>query len=394
MLKTPIRNLYFQTQKIFTLIFLAMFWLQKVSCTILRLNLSKRVWTLGVIEIAGLLSVLSKIIPNSFSYNFGKQFFGYSQYGWHFTHKGSESLNFFVSLFLRPFLFAKSIFRSESFLYLGSEGFLYSGIDQRKFEFKILKWQDKKIVNILTGSDIRSLKLMTMGQGQDLTENIASCISMLYPHLLDDDYDNKIKQRCQVINTYCDFVFSAPNDQKSYLANEIFFPYLIPDSQFSRNDSKFKDLSTIRIVHAPSSPLIKGTLVIRSVIKRLKDEGFQIEYIECSDVANSTVLDLLSDAHIAINELYAFLPGVFGLEALSKFCVLVTRANSSLEPGLGIEADEAWVSCESIDLYEKMRTLLMCTSGLSSIAERGYLWAIENASEKIAGKRFINLINS
>jgi hypothetical protein len=79
-----------------------------------------------------------------------------------------------------------------------------------------------------------------------------------------------------------------------------------------------EEASTTRILHSPSNPKAKGTEAIRVAVLELKDEGFDIEYTELQGVPNQAVRDAVSQADIAIDQLYCDRPGAaFSLECIS-----------------------------------------------------------------------------
>jgi glycosyltransferase involved in cell wall biosynthesis len=61
----------------------------------------------------------------------------------------------------------------------------------------------------------------------------------------------------------------------------------------------------VRIVHAPSNPMIKGTETIRNAIKNLKDKGYKIDYQELINKTNKEVLDILQNCDFVVDELYS-----------------------------------------------------------------------------------------
>ncbi|RRV29811.1 hypothetical protein EGJ23_02400 [Pseudomonas sp. o96-267] len=128
------------------------------------------------------------------------------------------------------------------------------------------------------------------------------------------------------------------------------------------------------IVHAPSSPLIKGTPLVRAAIKKLRLEGYQFEYIELIGVPHSTVIETLKRAHIVLNEFYAFVPGVFGVEAMAANAVLLTSADKEIEPTLFEGANDAWVVTPYWMIYERLKQQLDHPEALQLQAEKGSEW--------------------
>ena len=108
-------------------------------------------------------------------------------------------------------------------------------------------------------------------QKQSGLENICTYLPQLSPHLLSDSYDKKIRSVAFISEKYSDIIFSTSVDQMSYFTKPTKpFIYVYPDEKIIRNDSKFQNLENLKIVHAPSSPIIKGTPLVRAAIKKLK----------------------------------------------------------------------------------------------------------------------------
>jgi hypothetical protein len=177
-------------------------------------------------------------------------------------------------------------------------------------------------------------------------------------------------------------------DQVSYFNGSTKpYPNLIRDEVFNSNTDKFENYELIRILHAPSSPFIKGTQVVRAAIKELKHLGYNFEYKELMGVTNEAVLHELGKSHIVLNEFYAFVPGVFGVEALANCCVVLQSADGNVELDLPVDANKAWIVTETHEIFRNLRQVLDNPADMKSIAEFGYAWALENCSISRAGKK-------
>ena len=193
--------------------------------------------------------------------------------------------------------------------------------------------------------------------------------------------------------TYSDIIFNARVDQLSYLTVDTEpFRYFYPDEQFLKSTTKFEDPEKLIIVHAPSSPLLKGTDYVRAAIAQLQIERDDFEYREFVGVDNEFVLAALNDAHIALNEFYSLLPGVFGIEALARRCVLVTSADEFLEPDLPAGTNDAWVVTRVDTILDNVRALLDNRAGLEAQANAGWQWAWDNASISSSSVHFAKIL--
>ena len=164
------------------------------------------------------------------------------------------------------------------------------------------------------------------------------------PHRLNNDYEEVIKNRCSLAENYSDLIITSKVDQVSYFTRDTHpFIYFYPDKDFYKNEKKYQNVDSIKIVHAPSSPVIKGTQLVRSAISKLKNENYLFEYIELINFSNTEIKHHLKTAHIVLNEFYAHMPGIFGVEALANFCALMTSADEYIETDLPQDSNKAWM---------------------------------------------------
>ena len=278
-------------------------------------------------------------------------------------------------------------------LYLGANGFLVTEVDERQHEYEYLRKRGMRISCIFGGSEIRSIRRMqekygVLGEGGMETIADYAAQGLSEPEI--EVLETRISRRAELAEHYCTRVWNSPNDQLSYFrgATETFQPFLMAQ-EFNLNLDKFKDVETPRILHAPSSPTLKGTQIVRAAISRLQQEGFKFDYVELKNCTNSEVLDALKVSHIVLNEFYSFVPGVFGLEALANCNVLLTRASSKLDPSLQGQEYVPWLPTEPSYVYENLRKVLEEGSAAwSNQALKGYRWAVEFGSVDSQGVHF------
>lgn len=65
---------------------------------------------------------------------------------------------------------------------------------------------------------------------------------------------------------------------------------------------------TVRVLHCPSDPAVKGTEFIRSVIRSLKEKGHEIDYRELMNRPNREVLEELRACDFVMDQAYADYP--------------------------------------------------------------------------------------
>ena len=153
-------------------------------------------------------------------------------------------------------------------------------------------------------------------------------------------------------------------------------------NRFFTNNKKWDDLSLIKILHSPSAPMNKGTQMVLSAIKKLEIDGFKFQFKLLSGVPQDQVLRELDAAHIALNEFYAYVPGIFGIEALESNCLLLTSASQNLEPDLFDGCDEAWVPTMYYEIYDNLKFYLENIHQSKRIANQGTKWAKKYCSHE------------
>jgi hypothetical protein len=301
----------------------------------------------------------------------------------------------FQRLIAGPLLLGYLVNQADNFFYISKKGFLMYEIDQRDFEFDFLRKKNKKIACFFCGSDIRAPLLMLKFAKENDIELIANYFLWVNPKSFTMEYDNIIRNRARVAEKHASLIFTASTDQMSYFSRKTEpFIYFFPDNNFYKDEEKFNNVKRVKIVHAPSSPIIKGTQLVRAAIAKLKKEGYPIDYEELMGVSNETVLRELRSSHIVLNEFYALVPGLFGVEAMASYCALMTSADENLEKDLPPGSNNAWFVTRNFEVYDNLKTLLDNPTLMKKYAEAGYAWAWENASLTSSGRKLSALLKT
>jgi hypothetical protein len=344
-------------------------------------------WVVGVEEIALMTRHIANALSDSRAVVHRPHPFYEVEYDYVIQHDSSR-LAKYRRLYGGPLLLAWLANRAHGFIYVGGAGFLDIQDDQREFEFSFLKRHKRKIVCYFTGSDIRSPRRMHELAEQTQLPNIGSLMLIADPVYATDEYDAVRRERSRIADTYADRIFTAGVDQLSYLTSPTEpFRYFYPDDAFAETNGKFENVERFIIVHAPSNPRLKGTEYVHEAIDRLSSVRDDFEYREITGSSNAEVIDALSNAHIVLNQFHAFVPGVFGIEALAHRCAMLTSADERLEPDLDADANEAWVVTRPNEIFDHLTRLLDNPSSIREQAERGFEWARKNAAASVDGRR-------
>lgn len=350
-------------------------------------------WVVGPDEVASMVSHMSVALPGSHSVSLTRNKYYDFAYDTTLEVSGGSVPFFRGRLFAGPWLLGKLAARAHGFVYLGPTGYLRTGADERWHEFEFLKKRGLRLVCYFTGSDIRSPKLMLEMQERTGIENIATYQVEVVPEFRRPEYEHTKQAMARAADRFADVIFNARTDQLSYLTRPTEpFLYFYPDDRFVAIGDKFERLDSIRIVHAPSSPIVKGTQVVRAAINRLRELGYTFDYVELDQTPNEVVLATLATAHIALNEFYAFVPGMFGVEAMASGCALLTSADEHLERDLPTGSNAAWMVTSSAQIFDNLRHLLDHPEEIRPLAERGQAWARGNAAASKSAARFRSIL--
>jgi hypothetical protein len=343
----------------------------------------------GTVEIASMVANFARAVPDSYSVMLAPNRFYDLSYDYEIRAGRGAWLRYW---FAAPWEFGRLAATARGFVYVGANGFLISSRDDREWEFAFLRRHGVHLVCLFTGSDIRSPVLMRQFEQETGLETIVTYLDQVSPVLSSREYDEQRKRLAAVADRYAELIFNASVDQLSYLQRPTEpFPYFYPDGDLLLDDAKHAAAGPRIVVHAPSSPIIKGTQVVRAAVQRLKAEGYVFDYRELIGVPHGEVIASLRQAHIVLNEFYAFVPGVFGVEAMANGCALLTRADESIETELPAGSNSAWIVTTAADIYSNLRNLLEHPELIAPQAAAGRAWVESHATVSASGKRIQQL---
>jgi len=213
-------------------------------------------------------------------------------------------------LLLRFFLFIWAIIKYDVFIFgFGSSFFYY-------YDLPILKLLNKKIIYKFHGSDCRPPYLSGAIVSDENNFHTKQCIKL-----------SRIRKKSlKRIEKYSDIIISYPLFsqflEKPFIAStNIGLPFnsrTLPYTGKGHKGNEPGSQRKIRLLHAPTKPIPKGTAIIRRLIMGLQKAGHPIEYIEIKNASNEQVLDELSRCDFVIDQVFSDTPMAgFAREAAS-----------------------------------------------------------------------------
>ncbi len=152
----------------------------------------------------------------------------------------------------------------------------------------------------------------------------------------------------------------------------------------------------VRILHAPSDPVHKGSEQIRAAVAELKTRGRAIDYLEISGLSHAAVLAELRSADVVVDELYsdALLAGLATEAAHLGRAVLILGYAGELVGRLaervGAPADHY---CDPAELVDRLQTLVDDAGLRRDLSERLYEFVSTSWAPTAIAERYGRLID-
>jgi hypothetical protein len=350
--------------------------------SVLKRDVPLQGYVVGMEEVAGMLTAVASALPGATTVNLARHPFYEYHYDVEFDIGGQRAfLRRVRRLVMAPWVLGRLASRHRTFVYIGGQGFLISLLDGRERELGFLRSHGRTVVCYFTGSEIRSHLLLNKYAESRGIDVITTYQPETSPGIASMAAERQRRLLADAADRHAQLIFNAPVDQMSYLQRPTerclcFYP----DELIRRRPEKWSNLARPLIVHAPSSPLIKGTPLVRAAVRALREEGQEFEYVELIRRPHAEVVELLERAHVVLNEFYAFVPGVFGVEGMAANAVLLTSADPAVEPSLPEGAAEAWVVTPYWRIADQLRMVLDDREHMQEQADRGTAWVAEHCS--------------
>lgn len=334
----------------------------------------QRELVIGVTETARMIYFLGLIFPSRYTVVLDRNRFYKDAYSY-----GPYRLIF--RPFIGPLLLGYLSHCSSAFFYISFSGFC----GDRRLDFWFLKKLNKKIVTLFCGSDIRSLKLSKEFFEKRNEDSYAHYL----PNSHNEYYDRWVKRVAQDADSYADLILNWKYDQIGYIKRDTRpWPYIIDVDQFHYSFSLPKANEPLIVVHAPSSPIVKGTQLVRAAVKKALDEGYNIEYRELIGMPNTEIIRNLRESHIVLQEFYFICPGILTMEALACGNAVLCAASPELNPELPEDAASAWLPTRYWQVYDNFKILLDNPDKIEELARAGRRFVEDHYAVKKAAVRY------
>ncbi len=310
---------------------------------------------LGLNNTAGVCSRLKTGFKEN---NIDSQFYSYSQhiYGYKTDKLIAYSPNKIIRFIQKVLLIVKLLIRFKFFIFDSASTLLSNYLD-----IKILRFFGKKTMMIFTGCDIRipekvlNYKWNPCFECNEEYKNFVNCV--IEPK----------KEMIKKVEKLFDIIV-APTEAAGYLERKYYHAYFPVNLQqfpkIKKNDLKLN--KRLRILHAPSNPVYKGTKYILEAINKLNKE-FDFEFVTVTKVPIDTLYEEIKKSDLIIDQMLTGIYGLFTIESMAMYKPVVCYVR---EDSWNLVENECPIyNTDADNLYE---TLLKILQNPSQLIERGY----------------------
>ena len=196
-------------------------------------------------------------------------------------------------LAFKVMLFVWVLFKHDAFI------FIYKSTFFNYYELPVLKFFNKIIIYKFVGSDLRPPYINGSFVAASRALNIEDCVKQA----------QKTKNTIKRIEKYATYIISSPS--YAHFTERPFILGLIAGLPYTKQcfNLNFLEITDkVRILHSPSFPEAKGSIIIRDAISRLKNKGLRIDYVELTGKSNNIVHEELQKCDFVVDQLYSDTP--------------------------------------------------------------------------------------
>jgi hypothetical protein len=152
---------------------------------------------------------------------------------------------------------------------------------------------------------------------------------------------------------------------------------------------------SVRALHSPSNPAVKGTTLIRRAVAAVQSRGVPLEFREVLGLPNAVVLDEIAKADFVIDQLYSDIPmATFATEAAwqARPAVVGSYGWHEMQRLLPPGEHPPVKSCHPDDVAEAIASLAMDRATMGRLGDEAFQFVSEHWSDAQIVDRFLRVL--
>ncbi len=236
-------------------------------------------------------------------------------------------------IFVPPFLLIKALFKFNTFHFYFGKTFLWFGLD-----LIVLRLFGKKIVMTYCGSEVRLFDgvdnvrnpyayLYIEKEEEKLAKRdsrLVRKIKSLYSFMYNVPYYDRRKRHMMKWHNLFVHKFIAIRDNYAYAnhvidSNKIESRIRINNITAANGELELNHVTSyvVKVCHAPTNTILKGSQYIENAIRELQDEGLNFDYIRVQNMSFLDAKNAMIESDIVVDQLLLGGIGSVSIEAMS-----------------------------------------------------------------------------
>ncbi len=272
---------------------------------------------LGPVEIANVVGIISNVLRNkgirvTAVTSVISPYFRGMRYDNILTFQGNR----LQRISKRAYYFLKYFLQHDAFVFLFGRTLLPYNLDlpfYRLFRKKTVMW--------FMGSDIRHYESLEVAARKAGVKYFVSKDQGTGPKA----FKRKLRM-IHMVEKHVDFIICGHSYAqlltRNYLGKDVDSKIYLPlDVENIRYNNVPNEIPLV--IHSPTAPKLKGTPYIVNAVEQLKNEGYDFVFRLFENTSNIVVRKTLTEADIAVDQLFATGNGMFATEAMAAGCAVL-----------------------------------------------------------------------
>jgi len=261
----------------------------------------------------------------------------------------------------------------------------------KNLDLPVLRFFNKKIISILShGSEARPPYIN------------GAVISSENKFLSNSYLVNSSLRKKKLVNyhfKYADIIVGSPYTNHAFSPSRFInslslgIPYHCDDVP----NLKVKKTNRVRVLHSPSNPVAKGTVIIQEVINKLIIKGYEIDFILVKNKPNSVVIDEIKKCDFVVDQIYSDTP-MAGLATEAAWYGKPTIVGGyKLNELKDFVQDSMWppvMSCKPDTIEASIEKLITCKDYRLELGTRARYFVQNKWSASKVADRYLKLIKN
>ncbi|MBU1276233.1 MAG: glycosyltransferase [Proteobacteria bacterium] len=247
----------------------------------------------------------------------------------------------------------------------------------------LLRAAGKKVLFHFRGTEIRMASIFKQGSPYHYADELPQALQEAYPEEAQQDF-------LEFAAGVCHGVLVVDPELQTYAPQAMIVPRVVDTTQWTPADAD--PSGPLRIVHAPSNRLFKGTDYVIQAVEKLKAQGYEVELTLVEKMSHQQAMEAYRRAEVVVDQLRIGWYGVLAVEAMALGKAVVSFVRDDLKHHLPHPAPLALANPDNV--YEVLAGLASDRNLVRELGRRGRAYAQEHHDAVKVSETLLHLYQS